>query len=154
MKKQISFTLNNELRTIDVANSEILLHVLREKMGVTSPKCGCERGDCGSCTIMINGRTVKSCLVLAVEVDGQEVTTLEGLMSDGITKVQEAMLKNNSFQCGYCAPGFIMSAHELLERNSHPTEDEIKEALSGNLCRCTGYSPIIDAVKHVCKCKE
>ena len=154
MKKTISFVLNNEKREIDVSPQDVLLHVLRTKMGATSPKCGCDRGDCGACTILINGKTVKSCLVLAVEADGQKVTTLEGLMDDGLTKIQTSMLKSNSFQCGYCAPGFIMSTHELLEKNSSPTELEIKEALAGNLCRCTGYSPIINAIKHVCGCKE
>ena len=154
MKKEMSFKLNGEMRSIYVSPNEVLLPVLRDKLGATSPKCGCDRGDCGACTIMINGKTVKSCLVLAVEVEGEEVTTLEGLMTNGLTELQETMLKMNSFQCGYCAPGMTMSAHELLEKNKNPSEFEIKEALAGNLCRCTGYSPIINAVKHVCNHKE
>lgn len=146
MKEKIKFILNGERREIELAPTEILLHVLREKFGLKSPKCGCERGDCGTCTIMIDGKTVKSCLVLAVEVDGHTVTTLEGLMDGNLTKLQRAFLDKNSFQCGFCAPGMIMAATELLENNTSPTRAEVQEALSGNLCRCTGYAPIIDAV--------
>ena len=146
MKKSITFTLNGDTRTIDVAPDEILLEVLRKRLGVKSPKSGCEIGDCGTCTVMLNGKTVRSCLVLAIEVNGQEVTTLEGLMKDGLTPLQESFLEHNSFQCGFCTPGMILSATELWEKNPKPDTEEIKEALSGNLCRCTGYIPIIDAV--------
>jgi len=146
MKKSITFTLNRDTRTIEVEPGEILLEVLRNKLGVKSPKSGCEIGDCGTCTVMLNGKTVRSCLVLAIEVDGQEVTTLDGLMKDGLTQLQESFLEHNSFQCGFCTPGMILSATELLEKNPKPDTEEIKEALSGNLCRCTGYIPIIDAV--------
>ncbi len=146
MKKEISFLLNGERRTIEVSSSEILLEVLRDRLGLNSPKCGCDRGDCGTCTVMINGKTVRSCLVLAIEVDNQEVLTLEGIMQDELTPLQESFLKHNSFQCGFCAPGIILSATELLAKNPHPNKIEIQEALAGNLCRCTGYSPIIDAV--------
>lgn len=144
---EINFTLNGEKRKIDVLPNETLLDVLRYKLGITSPKSGCEEGSCGTCTVKLNGLIVKSCLILAVEVDGQEVTTLEGLMADGLTALQQSFLKHNSFQCGYCAPGMIMAAEELLEDHPNPTDEEIKEGLGGNLCRCTGYIPIIEAIK-------
>lgn len=146
MKKEISFLLNGERRIIEISPSEILLEVLRDRLGLNSPKCGCDRGDCGTCTVMINGKTVRSCLVLAIEIDQQEVLTLEGIMQSELTPLQESFLKHNSFQCGFCAPGVILSATELLAKNPHPNKIEIQEALAGNLCRCTGYSPIIDAV--------
>ncbi len=149
MNQRIEFILNGDKREVEVRTDEILLHVLRDKMGLKSPKCGCERGDCGTCTIMIDDRTVKSCLVLAVEVDGHKVTTLEGLMKDDLTPLQKAFLDKNAFQCGFCAPGMIMAATELLQQNENPTKDEVKEALAGNLCRCTGYAPIIDTVLEV-----
>lgn len=146
MKKEISFLLNGERRTIEVSSSEILLEVLRDRLGLNSPKCGCDRGDCGTCSVMINGKTVRSCLILAIEVEDQEVITLEGIMQNGLTPLQESFLKHNSFQCGFCAPGVILSTTELLAKNPHPNKEEIQEAIAGNLCRCTGYSPIIDAV--------
>jgi aerobic carbon-monoxide dehydrogenase small subunit len=151
MKKEINFKLNNEKVKLEVGTTEILLEVLRDKLGVKSPKCGCDKGDCGTCTVMINGRTVRSCLVLAVEVDDQKVVTMEGLMNDGLTPLQKSFLEHNSFQCGFCTPGMILSATELLAKNSKPTKREIQEALSGNLCRCTGYSPIIDAITDLVK---
>ena len=125
--------------------------MLREKLGVKSPKIGCERGDCGVCTVIMNGRTVRSCLVLAIEADGAAITTIEGLGANGPTPLQQSFIKNNSFQCGFCAPGMVLSATELLEKNPHPDEEEIKEAISGNLCRCTGYEPIIKAIREVAK---
>lgn len=147
MKKHIDFILNGEKRGVDLQSNLTLLEMLREKLGIKSPKCGCDRGDCGSCTVMIDGRTVRSCLVLAIEVDGREVKTLEGLMPGGeLTALQKSFLAHNSFQCGFCTPGVILAVSELLEKNPHPDQDEIKEALSGNLCRCTGYIPIIEAV--------
>jgi aerobic-type carbon monoxide dehydrogenase small subunit (CoxS/CutS family) len=147
MLYEINFTLNNEKRSLAVRANETLLEVLRYKLGITSPKSGCEEGSCGTCTVRLNGLIVKSCLVLAVEVDGQEVTTLEGLMSHGLTPLQQSFLNHNAFQCGYCAPGMIMAAEELLRDNPHPGEAEIKEGLGGNLCRCTGYTSIIAAIK-------
>ena len=146
MKKEINFVLNGEKVNLEVAPDEILIEVLREKLGVKSPKCGCNKGDCGTCTVILNGKTVRSCLVLAIEVDNQDVVTLEGLMESGLTLLQESFLKNNSFQCGFCAPGIILSATELLGKNSRPEKREIQEAIAGNLCRCSGYSPIIDAI--------
>ncbi len=153
MKKEINFILNGENVSLEVAGNEILLEVLREKLGVKSPKCGCDKGDCGTCTVMLNGKTVRSCLVLAVETDGQEILTLEGLMKSGLTPLQKSFLGHNSFQCGYCAPGVILSATELLAKNPAPEKREIQEALAGNLCRCTGYMPILDAVTDLTKDK-
>lgn len=146
---QIKFILNSENRTIDVQPNETLLDVLRDKLGLKSPKCGCDRGDCGACAVLLNGRSVRSCLVFAIEVDGQEVRTLEGISAEKLSQLQEAFIAFNSFQCGYCAPGVIISATELLEHNPHPELEEIKEALSGNLCRCTGYKPIFEAILDV-----
>ena len=148
---EIKILLNNEERIVEVQPYETLLEVLREKLGVISPKCGCDRGDCGACNVLLNGRSVRSCLILAVEVDGQEIITVEGISKDGLSKVQESMIDNNSFQCGFCAPGVIISATELLNNNPHPTREDIKEALSGNLCRCTGYLPILEAVENTTK---
>ncbi|MCM2324040.1 MAG: (2Fe-2S)-binding protein [Oligoflexia bacterium] len=150
MKKTIHFTLNGQKRSIDVAPTEILLEMLRERLGVKSPKCGCDRGDCGTCSVLVNGRTLRSCLMLAVEIDGAAVTTIEGLGKDGeMSPLQKTFHERNAFQCGFCAPGMILSATELLARNPEPTRDEVKEGLAGNLCRCTGYTPIIDAVLEV-----
>jgi len=146
MKKTISLTVNGEMWNTDVEPNEILLDVLRNKIGVKSPKIGCERGDCGACTIFLDGKSVRSCLILAIEADGCAVTTVEGLSKNGTTPLQQAFLERNSFQCGFCAPGVVLAATELLDGNPRPTEEEVKEAISGNLCRCTGYKPIIDAV--------
>jgi carbon-monoxide dehydrogenase small subunit len=151
MRKNISFMLNGEYRDVDVSPNDTLLDVLREKMGVKSPKIGCDRGDCGTCTILLDGKTAKSCLILAIEVDGHSIVTVEGLCKEKPTKLQETFVENNAFQCGFCAPGFVLSGTELLERNSSPTEHEVKEAISGNLCRCTGYQPIIDSIMEAAK---
>jgi aerobic-type carbon monoxide dehydrogenase small subunit (CoxS/CutS family) len=149
MNTRITLTLNSQSRSVDAEPSDILLDVLREKLGIKSPKIGCERGDCGACTILLDGKAVRSCLILAIEADGHEITTVEGLCQDRLTALQESFLKHNSFQCGFCAPGVTLAATELLERNPRPTEHEIKEAISGNLCRCTGYKSIIDAIHDV-----
>ena len=151
MKKHITLKLNNETRSLDVEPSDILLDVLREVLGVKSPKIGCERGDCGACTVLLDGKTVRTCLILAIEVDGHEITTLEGLSQSGLTPVQQSLLAHGSFQCGFCAPGMVLSATELLGKNPHPSEEEVKEAIAGNLCRCTGYEPVIDAIVAVGK---
>ena len=149
--KKISFTLNGEKRSIDVESNDLLLEVLREKFGLKGPKVACERGDCGACSVLLNGKSVRTCLILAAEVDGQDVVTIEGLSKDTLTPLQESFLKHNSFQCGFCAPGMTITATELLNKNPNPTEEEVKEAISGNLCRCTGYTPIIEAILDVRK---
>ena len=143
---ELTIKVNGEQWDIAVAPADVLLDILREKVGVKSPKIGCERGDCGSCTILLDGKTVRSCLVLAVEVDGQEITTVEGIGYESLSELQDLLLKNNAFQCGFCAPGIVLSATELLNDNPNPTRHDVQEALAGNLCRCTGYEPIIEAV--------
>ncbi len=143
----IKFTVNGETVEVDVKPYETLLDVLRNKLYITGPKEGCGNGECGACTVIYNGKPVNSCLVLAPEADGAEVLTVEGLSKDGkLHPVQEAFIEENAFQCGFCTPGFIMSVKALLDRNPKPSRDEIVEALAGNLCRCTGYQPIIKAV--------
>lgn len=154
MYKEINFTLNNENYSLEVKTNLTLLDFLRDELGIKSPKCGCDKGDCGTCTVMINGNTVRSCLVLAVEIDGMEVQTLEGLMTNGLTPLQKSFLEHNSFQCGFCTPGVILSATELLGKNSRPSKREIQEAIAGNLCRCTGYSPIIEAITDLVKSNQ
>ena len=151
MKHTIEIEVNGEAWSLDVAPAETLLDVLREKAGVKSPKIGCERGDCGSCTVVYDGKTVRSCLVLGVEAGGHQVTTLEGIGHDGFAALQEKMIEMSSFQCGFCAPGILLSVHELLEEHPDPTREEVQEAISGNLCRCTGYDPIVDAVLEVAR---
>ncbi len=146
MTKRITLKLNQETRSVDIEPNDLLLDVLRTKLGVTSPKVGCERGDCGACTVLLDGKSVRTCLILAIEADGREITTVEGLSRAGLTPLQQSFLDHASFQCGFCAPGMVLSATELLGKNPHPTEAEIREAIAGNLCRCTGYKPIVDAV--------
>ncbi len=149
--KEIVIRLNGEVRRVAVAPNETLLGVLRGKLGIKTPKEGCGRGDCGACTVLLEGKAVRSCLILAVEVDGQAVTTLEGVGKAGPSALQKAFVKNNVFQCGFCAPGVVLSASALLAANPQPTEHEVREALAGNLCRCTGYEPIVDTVLAVAK---
>jgi aerobic-type carbon monoxide dehydrogenase small subunit (CoxS/CutS family) len=146
MKKTIQLTLNGEARSVDVEPNDLLLDVIRENLGVKSPKYGCGRGDCGTCTVLMDGKTVRSCLILAIEADGAEIVTVEELSRDRLTPLQEAFIAHNSFQCGYCAPGMTLSATELLQKNPRPSREEVQEAIAGNLCRCTGYTAIIDAI--------
>jgi carbon-monoxide dehydrogenase small subunit len=143
----ITVTVNGAAERLDVRSNVTLLQMLREKLALTGTKNGCEAGECGACTVLLDGEPVNSCMVLAVEVDGREVLTVEGLAPEGqLSSLQEAFVDHNAVQCGFCTPGMLMSAHALLQRNPHPAEAEIKEALVGNLCRCTGYVRIIDAV--------
>jgi carbon-monoxide dehydrogenase small subunit len=151
MKKEITLKLNGYETTVAVEPHEKLLDVLRDKLGVKSPKYGCGRGECGACSVLLNGRSVRTCIMYAVEADGQEIVTVEGLEKDGLTPLQESFLAHNSFQCGFCAPGIIISATELLTSNPHPGEEEIREAIAGNLCRCTGYGSVVDAIVDVTK---
>jgi carbon-monoxide dehydrogenase small subunit len=143
----ITLTVNGQQEQLIVPSNMTLLHALRVQLGLTGTKNGCEAGECGACTVLVDGEPINSCLVLAVEVDGKEVTTVEGLAEEGqLTPLQQALAELNAVQCGYCTPGILMAATALLQRNSQPTPREIQEALVGNLCRCTGYQRIIDAV--------
>lgn len=148
-RSECCFKVNGKNVTVFVSDTTTLLGILRENLCLTGTKKGCERGECGACTVIMNGRAVNSCLVLAPQVDGQEVETIEGVARpDGkLDPLQKAFLKEGAVQCGYCIPGMIMSAKALLTENPYPTRAEIREALSGNLCRCTGYTKIIDAVQ-------
>jgi len=152
MKHKICFTINGEFKEIEVEPNKTLLKMIREDLDLIGAKEGCGAGECGACTILVDNEPVNSCLVLAVEADGKEVLTVEGL-SDGtnLDPLQESFIKHNAIQCGYCTPGMVMSAKALLNRNPHLTEEDAKEALAGNLCRCTGYQRIIHAVLDVAK---
>lgn len=144
----IAVTVNGAKERLDVPSNMTLLQMLREELALTGTKNGCEAGECGACTVLLNGEPVNSCMTLAVEVDGCEVLTVEGLAPQGqLSPLQEAFVEHNAVQCGFCTPGMLITAHALLRRNPHPTEDEIKEALVGNLCRCTGYVRIIKAIQ-------
>ncbi len=144
----ITVTVNGAAERLEVPSNMTLLQMLRDKLALTGTKNGCEAGECGACTVLLDGEPVNSCLVLAVEADGREVTTVEGLAPEGkLGPLQQAFVEHNAVQCGFCTPGVLMSATGLLQRNPHPTEAEIKEALVGNLCRCTGYVRIIEAIQ-------
>ncbi|MCL7452829.1 MAG: (2Fe-2S)-binding protein [Anaerolineae bacterium] len=146
----ITVTVNGAQECLDVASNTTLLQMLREQLGLTGTKNGCEAGECGACTVLVNGEPVNSCMMLAVEADGQEVLTVEGLAPEGrLSPLQEAFVAHNAIQCGYCTPGMLITAHALLQGNPQPSEEEIKEALVGNLCRCTGYVRIIEAIEDV-----
>jgi len=144
----ITLKINGELERLEVASNLTLLSMLRQKLTLTGTKNGCHAGECGACTVLMNGEPVNSCLVLAAECDGADIITVEGLARDGrLDPVQEAVKDAGGVQCGFCTPGILISAHALLERSPNPSEDEIKDALVGNLCRCTGYVRIIDGIK-------
>ena len=145
---RINLTVNGELEQVDVASNMTLLQMLREALALTGTKNGCAAGECGACTVLMNGEPVNSCMVLAVECDGAEITTVEGLAHEGqLDPIQDALVESGGIQCGFCIPGVLISSKALLERNPDPTEEQIREALVGNLCRCTGYVRIIDGVK-------
>lgn len=144
----VTLTVNGKARSIDVKPSHTLLKVLRDQLGLTGTKECCSLGECGACTVLLNGRSVNSCLVLAAETDGCTVVTVEGLAVEGrLNRLQEAFLEEGAVQCGFCIPGMVISAQDLLIHNPHPTEEEIKEGLAGNLCRCAGYPWIVAAVR-------
>jgi aerobic carbon-monoxide dehydrogenase small subunit len=145
---KLELLVNGERRQADVWEGESLLFVLRERLGLPGSKNACEQGECGSCSVLLDGSLVCACLVLAAQAEGHEVVTVEGLAQDGrLHDVQEAFAETGAVQCGFCTPGFIVATADLLARNPDPTDDEIREALSGNLCRCTGYAKIFDAVR-------
>jgi carbon-monoxide dehydrogenase small subunit len=148
----ITVTVNGLKEHLDVPSNMTLLQMLREKLVLTGTKNGCMAGECGACTVLMNGEPTNSCMVLAVEADGAEIVTVEGLAHDDqLNPLQEAFAEHNAVQCGFCTSGMLISAHALLERNPHPTEEEVKEAMVGNLCRCTGYLRIIQAVETAAK---
>ncbi len=145
---RIELTVNGEGQEAEVWPGESLLFALRERLGLPGSKNACEQGECGSCSVLLDGRLVCACLVLAAQADGHEVVTVEGLVENGgLHRVQEAFVEAGAVQCGFCTPGLVVTTADLLARRPDPSEDEIREALSGNLCRCTGYQKIFDAVR-------
>ena len=148
-KKTIKLKVNGKEHTLEVGANETLVEVLREKLGLTGTKIGCNRGECGACTVLIDGETTLSCLTLAIECEGREVLTIEGLENSktgDLDPIQEAFIENFGIQCGFCTPGMVMSAKALLEKNPNPSEEEVKEGIQGNLCRCTGYTQIVESI--------
>ena len=145
---KVSMTINGKECSQEVEPRLLLIHYLREVVGLTGPHVGCETSLCGACTIELNGRAVKSCTMFAVQAYGAKITTIEGLARDGkLHEMQEAFWNEHALQCGFCTPGMIMTAKQILERNPNPTEEEIREGLAGNICRCTGYQHIVKAVR-------
>ncbi len=148
MKKSIRVTINGRVYEEEIEPRLLLSFFLRETVGLTGTHVGCVIGECGACTVLLDGKLVKSCLLFAVQVDGKEILTIEGLAVKGaLHPVQEAFIKNYALQCGYCTPGMVMAAYYLLAQNPEPSEEEIRKGLEGNLCMCTGYMQIVDAVK-------
>lgn len=150
MSQTLHCTVNGVSITRTVADDMTLLHFLREELGLTGTKEGCGEGDCGACTVLVDGVSVNSCLSLALLAEGKEILTIEGLAKEGEpTDIQKAFLRHGAIQCGFCSPGMILSAERLLRRNPAPTEEDIRRGLSGNLCRCTGYQQMVDALQEV-----
>ena len=147
MKQRIELRINGESHEVAVEPWRTLLEVLRDNLGLTGAKKACDRGDCGACTVIMDGNTVVSCLTLAVEAEGRDILTIEGLYRDGqLHPLQQAFIERGAIQCGFCTPGMILSAKALLDRNTAPTEVEARQAIAGNLCRCTGYTKIAEAI--------
>ena len=152
MKHSIRLTVNGETCEGEVEPRTLLVHFLREQLGLTGTHVGCVVGECGACSVLVDGSLVKSCLMLAVQAHGRDVTTIEGLTRDALLHpIQEAFVSGRALQCGFCTPGFVMATHALLSRNPNPTEEEIRQDLSSNLCMCTGYVQIVEAVKDAAK---
>ena len=150
MKKLITLTVNQKEYELAVNPNMSLLDLLREELNLMGAKEGCGIGECGACTVLLNGKAVSSCVMLAVEADGTDITTIEGLETgEGLHPIQKAFVEKGAIQCGFCTPGMILSVKGLLDKNPHPSEQEIRTAISGNLCRCTGYQKIVEAVKTV-----
>ncbi len=151
-RHHITLTVNGDSYELDIDPRRTLLDVLRDELELRGTHLGCDSGDCGACTVLLDGEPVPSCLVLAVDADGRAVVTVEGLLKDGEPHpVQKAIVAHGGIQCGYCTPGIVVSSVALLNRNPHPTEEEVREAIAGNLCRCTGYQKIVEAVMAVGK---
>jgi len=147
-KLTIELNINNQKRIMDTSPSTRLLDLIRDDLRLTGTKEGCGKGECGACTVIMNGELVASCLILAPQADGAVITTIEGIGNgENLDPIQEAFIETGAVQCGFCIPGMILATKKLLEKNSHPDEEEIKRSISGNLCRCTGYQKIFDAVK-------
>jgi carbon-monoxide dehydrogenase small subunit len=152
MKKAIQLTVNGDSDTLETETDRTLLEVLREDLGLTGTKEGCGKGECGTCTVLLDGKAVTACLVLAVAADGKTVTTIEGLADEeGLHPLQRAFIDHGAIQCGFCSPGMILSAKALLDEKSNPTEEEVRMAIVGNLCRCTGYTKIVAAILSVAR---
>jgi carbon-monoxide dehydrogenase small subunit len=150
MKKEVTLIVNGEEREVHVEPRQTLLDTLRNDLGLTGTKEGCGNGNCGTCTVLLNGKAISSCIVLAVEVEGQEITTIEGLAQAGkIHLLQKAFIEEGAIQCGFCTPGMILTAKAFLDTNPHPTEAQVRQAIAGNLCRCTGYDKIVRAILKV-----
>jgi carbon-monoxide dehydrogenase small subunit len=150
MKKLIRLTINDHPYEVAVESNQTLVDLLRYQIGLTGTKKGCEMGDCGSCTVIMDGKAVNSCLVLAIQADGRDIQTIEGMETNqGLHPVQEAFVEKGAIQCGFCSSGMILSAKSLLDKKPNPSETDIRRALSGNLCRCTGYQKIIEAVQSI-----
>lgn len=148
---QVKVTINGKEYEHDVEPRLLLVHYIREKARLTGTHVGCDTGNCGACTILCNGKLIKSCLMLAVQAHQAQLTTIEGIATDGLHPIQDAFLEKFGFQCGYCTPGMILNAYALLQVNPDPDEPEIREALEGNLCMCTGYQQIVDSIRYAAK---
>ena len=147
MREKIQFTVNGKQQKLSINVKQTLLEVLRDDLGLTGAKYGCGQGECGACTVLVNGKAVSSCLIMAASVDGKEIITIEGLEKDGeLHPLQENFVKHGAVECGFCTPGMIMTAKALLEENPNPTKEQVRHYLGGNLCRCTGYDRIVEAV--------
>jgi carbon-monoxide dehydrogenase small subunit len=144
----VSLLVNGESRSVEVEGRTLLVHALRDGLGLTGAHIGCDTSQCGACTVLLDGRAVKSCSVLAFQAEGREITTIEGLASDGdLHPIQRAFVEHHGLQCGFCTPGVILTAADLLSRNAAPSDEEIRHSLRGNLCRCTGYQGIVESVR-------
>lgn len=147
MKEKISFTLNNKPYQIGIKNNTTLLSLIRDTFGLTGTKEGCGSGDCGACTVLVDGKPVNSCIYLAVDINGKNVVTIEGICGNGLHPIQESFIEEGAVQCGYCTPGFILTTKALLDKKPLPNDEDIKKHIAGNLCRCTGYVRIVKAIK-------
>jgi carbon-monoxide dehydrogenase small subunit len=152
MKRAVSITVNGKTEQREIEPRMLLVHYLREELGLTGTHVGCETSICGACTVLLDGQSVKSCTLFAIQADGASVTTIEGIAANGqLHPVQEGFWEQHGLQCGYCTPGMIIAACQILERNPDPSEDDIRHGLEGNLCRCTGYQHIVDAVQYAAR---